>query len=197
MDKKYADFDKLNRLLVASFEAEKLYYNAAEDAKNTELKRFLNYMAVERNRMSHDISNELHSRDIEPLKEDAEKGSGNRTWKEIKEALEVFDVNSVVNSCIARDRNNIKRYTELIEAHSLPEDILDMLYNQRKQLEWYIKQAEQHRKDPFLPEPSTRDEALKGTSSKKKPSEESSDDSDSKKKDEGDDDDRIIRMKAI
>lgn len=76
MKKKYADFDKLNRLLVACFEAEKLYYNAAQDAQTTDLKRFLNYMAVERNRMSHDISNELHSRDIEPLKQDSEK----ETW---------------------------------------------------------------------------------------------------------------------
>ncbi|MCB0468711.1 MAG: DUF2383 domain-containing protein, partial [Aequorivita sp.] len=83
MKKKYADFDKLNRLLVACFEAEKLYYNAAQDAQTTDLKRFLNYMAVERNRMSHDISNELHSRDIEPLKQDSEKGNLDRTWQEI------------------------------------------------------------------------------------------------------------------
>ena len=62
--KKYADFDKLNRLLVGSFEAEKLYFNAAIEAPKAEIKRFLNYMSVERNRISHDISNELHSRDI-------------------------------------------------------------------------------------------------------------------------------------
>ena len=91
MKKKYADFAKLNRLLVACFEAEKLYYNAAQDAQTTDLKRFLNYMAVERNRMSHDISNELHSRDIEPLKQDSEKGNLDRTWQEIKDALEYFD----------------------------------------------------------------------------------------------------------
>lgn len=150
MKKKYADFDKLNRLLVACFEAEKLYYNAAQDAQTTDLKRFLNYMAVERNRMSHDISNELHSRDIEPLKEDSEKGNLNRTWQEIKETLEHFDAEAIINSCINRDRNNIKRYDELLERKELPDSILELLEKQKYQLEWYIKQASQQpKKSPF------------------------------------------------
>lgn len=150
MKKKYADFDKLNRLLVASFEAEKLYYNAAQDAQNTDLKRFLNYMSVERNRMSHDISNELHSREIEPLKEDAEKGNIGRTWQEIKEALEHFDAEIIVNHCISRDRNNLSRYEELLERKELPDTILEMLERQKGQIEWYMKQAtEQAKSSPF------------------------------------------------
>jgi len=153
MKKKYADFDKLNRLLVACFEAEKLYYNAAQDAQTTDLKRFLNYMAVERNRMSHDISNELHSRDIEPLKQDSEKGNIDRSWKEIKEALEYFDAEAIVKSCINRDRNNIKRYDELLERRELPDAILELLEKQKYQLEWYIKQAaQQPKKSPFVEE---------------------------------------------
>jgi len=153
MKKNYADFDKLNRLLVACFEAEKLYYNAAQDAQTTDLKRFLNYMAVERNRMSHDISNELHSRDIEPLKEDAEKGNYDRTWQQIKEALEYFDAEAIVNSCINRDRNNIKRYDELLERKELPDSILEILEKQKYQLEWYIKQAAlQPKKSAFVEE---------------------------------------------
>jgi uncharacterized protein (TIGR02284 family) len=150
MKKKYADFDKLNRLLVACFEAEKLYYNAAQDAQTTDLKRFLNYMAVERNRMSHTISNELHSHDIEPLKQDSEKGNMDRTWEEIKEALEHFDTEFIVNSCISRDKNNIKRYDELLERKELPDDILEILEKQKYQLEWYVKQAQQQtKKSPF------------------------------------------------
>ncbi|MAP54542.1 DUF2383 domain-containing protein [Altibacter sp.] len=160
MEKKYTDFNKLNRLLVASFEAEKLYYNAAQDAQTTELKRFLNYMAVERNRMSHDISNELHSRDIEPLKEDAEKGNIDRTWHEIKDALEHFNAEVIINQCIARDKNNIKRYQELIDNNALPEPIIAMLEKQKKQLTWYAKQAEQHKVNPFKKEAATREEAI-------------------------------------
>lgn len=150
MKKNYADFDKLNRLLVACFEAEKLYYNAAQDAQTTDLKRFLNYMAVERNRMSHDISNELHSRDIEPLKQASEKGHIDRTWQEIKEALEEFDANAIINSCVGRDKNNIKRYNELLERKELPDSILEILEKHKYQLEWYIKQAAlQNKNSPF------------------------------------------------
>ncbi len=153
MEKRYADFDKLNRLLVACFEAEKLYYNAAQDAQTTDLKRFLNYMAVERNRMSHDISNELHSRNIEPLKHDSEKGNIDRSWQEIKEALEHFDADAIIQSCINRDKHNIKRYDELLERRELPEEILDMLEKHKYQLKWYIKQAaHQNIKNPFKEE---------------------------------------------
>lgn len=156
MEKKYADFDKLNRLLVACFEAEKLYYNAAQDAQTTDLKRFLNYMAVERNRMSHDISNELHSRDIEPLRTDSEKGNMDRTWQEVKEALECFDADAIVNSCISRDKHNIKRYDELLERRELPSDILELLEKHKYQLQWYAKQAtQQTKKNPFVEEKST------------------------------------------
>ena len=150
MKQKYEDFDKLNRLLVACFESEKLYYNAAQDAQTTSLKRFLNYMAVERNRMSHDISIELHSRDIEPLKQDVEKGHLDRTWEEIKDALEYFDADTIIESCISRDRNNIKRYTELLERRELPDGILEILEKHKSQLQWYIKQAaQQTKKSPF------------------------------------------------
>lgn len=138
--KKYADFDKLNRLLVASFEAEKLYYNAAIDTKTTELKRFLNYMAVERNRMSHDISNELHSREIEPLKNDAEKDSNDMP----KISPETINLETTINHCIARDRNNIKRYDELLERRELPDSILSLLEKQKQKIELYIIQVEQH-----------------------------------------------------
>jgi uncharacterized protein (TIGR02284 family) len=180
MEKKYTDYDKLNRLLVASFEAEKLYYNAAQDAQTTDLKRFLNYMAVERNRMSHNISNELHSRDIEPLKQDAEKGNIDRTWQEIKEALESFNAEIIINQCISRDLNNIKRYDELLERNALPESILDMLAKQKKQILWYIKQAEQHKKDPFK-KPVPNEDTEKKTSNNK----------------DDDDDGKVISLKAI
>src|SRR5690606_3249112 len=165
MKKNYADFDKLNRLLVACFEAEKLYYNAAQDAQMTGLKRFLNYMAVERNRMSHDISNELHSRDIEPLKEDAEKGNIDRTWQEIKEALDSYDAKDIINSCISRDRNNIKRYNELLERRELPDSILEILEKHKFQLQWYIKQAAQQiEKSPFKEKPMEMDQPKEASS---------------------------------
>lgn len=166
MTKNYSDFDKLNRLLVACFEAEKLYFNAAEDAQNTELKRFLHFMAVERNRMANAISTELSSRGIEPLVLEAENGHQDRTWHEIKDALVHFDAEAIITECLNRDKLNIKRYDELIEAENLPEMTLGVLYKQKQQLQWYAKQAIQHRQNPEEKEAaSTRKEALYGKSS--------------------------------
>ncbi|WP_432409946.1 DUF2383 domain-containing protein [Rasiella sp. SM2506] len=186
MKNKYPDFTKLNRLLVACFEAEKLYYNAADDAQTTELKRFLNFMAVERNRMANTISSELSSRDIEPLKFDAEKGHQDRTWDDIKKALENFNSEVIIKQCIARDLNNIKRYNELIHNHQLPDITLGILYKQKQQLEWYIKQAGEHIVNPSLKEPATRDEALHGTPPEKE-----------KKRTDDDEHGRIINLRAM
>jgi len=136
--KKYTDFEKLNRLLVASFEAEKLYFNAALEVNKTELKRFLNYMSVERNRMSHDISNELHSRDIEPLKEDVEKINLDHS----KSVSQIFDLETSINQCLSRDRNNIKRYDELLERKELPDSVLLLLERQRQKIMLYIIEVE-------------------------------------------------------
>lgn len=163
MKQRYLDFDKLNRLLVASFEAEKLYYNAAQDAQTTPLKRFLNYMSVERNRMSHDISNELHARDIEPMKMDAEKGNLDRTWQDIKEAIENFNATTIINKCIQRDLNNIKRYDELIERKQLPDSIIQMLEKQRGKLDWYMKQAELQKETHFKSEVTIEESEKKKT----------------------------------
>ena len=192
MKKKYADFNKLNRLLVASFEAEKLYYNAAQDAHTTHLKRFLNYMATERNRMSHDISNELHSRGIEPLKEDSDKGNIDRTWQEIKEALEKFDATVILNQCISRDINNIKRYDELLERRELPDGILSLLEKQKQKLQWYIKQSEQHKETHFVPEPQE-----KQTVENRENDEGSKKNNDNKREDDDDERGRVIPLRAI
>ena len=70
--------------------------------------------------------------------------------QEIKETLEHFDAEAIINSCINRDRNNIKRYDELLERKELPDSILELLEKQKYQLEWYIKQASQQpKKSPF------------------------------------------------
>ena len=69
---------------------------------------------------------------------------------EIKEALEHFDAEAIIDSCISRDRNNIKRYSELLERRELPDGILEILEKHKFQLQWYIKQAaQQPKKSPF------------------------------------------------
>ncbi|RMA57936.1 DUF2383 domain-containing protein [Ulvibacter antarcticus] len=144
MEKNYKEFNKLNLLLLSFFDCEKIYYNAAQDAQVTSVKRFLNHMATERNRMSFDISNELSSRKIKPLKDFSDSGVSNRSWKEIKEALVNHNETELLLSCISKDEENVKAMTELIDTNKLPDSVLEMLYENRKKLHWYIKQAREH-----------------------------------------------------
>ena len=95
-------------------------------------------MSVERNRMSHDISNELHSRDIEPLKEDVEKINLDHS----KSVSPIFDLETSINQCLSRDRNNIKRYDELLEPKELADSVLTILERQRQKILPYIIEVE-------------------------------------------------------
>ncbi|PKA82165.1 uncharacterized protein DUF2383 [Ulvibacter sp. MAR_2010_11] len=139
-----SDFDKLNHLLQAAFAAEKVYYNASEDAQETHLKRFLGYMATERNRMAFDISNELSSRHITPSVPFSEKGHTDRNWKEIKEALVNYNPEELILNCIGWDKTLVVKTKELLDNQKLPKEVLDMLENNHKKIQWYIKQARQH-----------------------------------------------------
>lgn len=184
MKEKYKDFDRLNRLMVACFRAEQYYYNAAQDAQTTDLKRFMNYMATERNRIANDISNQLSSRDIEPLELDVEKGNTDRTWNEIKEALENYDAVDMLAEGMARDKGIVTKISDMLKEEALPEPILEMLYKHRKKIQWYLKQAEQHKKNHF------KDGNHKAAEAEVM--------SDASQEDDDDDNDaRIIQMRAI
>ncbi|MAT90674.1 MAG: hypothetical protein CMC35_08265 [Flavobacteriaceae bacterium] len=143
-------------------------------------------MATERNRIANDISNQLSSRDIEPLELDVEKGNTDRTWNEIKEALENYDAVDMLAEGMARDKGIVTKISDMLKEEALPEPILEMLYKHRKKIQWYLKQAEQHKKNHF------KDHG------KKKASDAEEVLSDGSQEDDDDDNDaRIIQMRAI
>ena len=73
----------------------------------------------------------------------------------------------MINQCIAKDKFNIRKIDEMLETKALPQEVLTLLETQRTQLDWYIKQAEQHKINPFKKEAATRDEFFRENNSEK------------------------------
>lgn len=142
MEDRYSNFKKLNWLLEDSFEAERLYYNASEDVQEVNLKRFFNHESVNRNRFSHEISEQLVQAGIEPKKMWIQKGNLDRNWREEKKALTKTRPLKLLKKCTERDHKNLKLYHEILEEKKLSKEILKLLKKQRSDIQKSLKQAE-------------------------------------------------------
>ncbi len=142
MENRYSSLSKLNQLLAASFEAERIYYNASEDVQEVELKRFLSHQSVNRNRFSHGISEFLVQSGIEPGTKWAEKGNLTRDWMAEKKVLEKKRPLAYLRSCKIRDEKNLKLYAEVLEDKSLDPELARMLRRQSISIKRSLMEAD-------------------------------------------------------
>lgn len=163
MEKRYSKFKKLNWLLVNSFEAERVYYNASEDVQEVGLKRYFAYQSVDRNRFSHQISEQLVQAGIEPLKKWAEKGNLDRDWRAERNVLIKKRPLKYLKKCLKRDEENLILYNEILEENSLPKEILKMLKNQKESILKGMAEGEKFRtgETPLMPESKAKVRTLR------------------------------------
>lgn len=160
-DRYYSKFKKLNWLLADSFEAERVYYNAGEDVQEVNLKRFFNHESVNRNRFSHEISEQLVQAGIEPKKKWIKKGNLHRDWKAEKKALTKPRPLELLNKCINRDEENLKLYTEIIEANKLSPAVIKILEKQVSVIQNSLNKAEEFRTCEVQLEPGDKPKVRK------------------------------------
>lgn len=160
-DRYYSRFKKLNWLLAGSFEAERVYYNASEDVQEVNLKRFFNHESVNRNRFSHQISEQLVQAGIEPMKMWVEKGNLDRDWKAEKKALTKPRPLKLLNKCITRDKENLELYDQIIEENQLNEEVIKLLKKQRKVIRESLEKAEKFRTCEINLEPGNKPKVRK------------------------------------
>ena len=154
MEDRYTKFKKLNWLLTSSFDAERIYYNASEDAQEVGLKRFFSHQSVNRNRFSHEISECLVQEGITPSTKWAVKGNTHRNWLQEKKVLTHNRPMKYLKKCKLRDEQNLELYDEILEEKSLPKPILKMLKRQKASILRSLVEAEKFKKGeiPLTPE---------------------------------------------
>lgn len=153
MENRYSSLKKLNWLLEASFEAERVYYNASEDVQEVELKRFFGHQSVNRNRFSHGISEHLVQAGVEPCTKWIQKGNLERDWREEKKVLTKKRPLAYLRSCRMKDEKNLKLYDEILQNNNLGFEINRMLKRQRISILRSLAEGEKFQTGELLMEP--------------------------------------------
>lgn len=161
MENRYSQFKKLNWLLEASFEAERIYYNASEDVQEVELKRFFSHQSVNRNRFSHEISEILVQAGVEPCTKWAQKGHLERDWREEKKVLTKKRPMTYLRTCKIRDERNLKLYDELFQEKSLSLEIRRLLKRQKLSILKSLAEGEKFRSGELVLEPENKPKVRK------------------------------------
>lgn len=145
MEDRYRKFKKLNWLLDHSFEAERIYYEAGEDVQEVNLKRFMNYQTVNRNRFSNEISELLVHAGIRPKKTWIQKGNYEMTRGQEKKTTTKVGPLKLLRRCTERDRQNLELYNEIIKDQKVPTEVLKVLKKQSLYILKCLEEAEKFR----------------------------------------------------
>lgn len=126
--------NKLNELLERTYDAEKGFKKAAENADNTALKSYFNEKARERYDFGHELKSEIRSFGQEVEKGGSVTGSLHRTWMDIKSLFSADDAESMLEESIRGEKAALDEYDDVLSETSLPLSTKNILMAQRDKI---------------------------------------------------------------
>ncbi|EDP97508.1 PA2169 family four-helix-bundle protein [Kordia algicida OT-1] len=134
--------NKLNGLLEKTYDAEKGYKKAAENAKSTELKNFFERRAQERYNFGHEIKAELSKIDQKPEKGGSVTGSAHRTWMDVKSWFSSDNDEAMLEAAITGEKAALEEYNEVLSKENephIPQGMQTVLNKQRSVINHELK----------------------------------------------------------
>ncbi len=122
---------KLNELLQKNYDAEKGYKEAAEKAKDSNLKHFFETYVMQRYRFGHDIKGELKSMNAEIDKGSSLTGAVHRAWIDTKAFVVGSTDEAIVEECIRGEHYALEEYEEALQLENLPSSTHTILSDQK------------------------------------------------------------------
>ncbi|WP_339700937.1 PA2169 family four-helix-bundle protein [uncultured Marixanthomonas sp.] len=126
--------NNLQGLLKKNYDAEKGFTKAMEDAKDSNLKRFLEQQARQRNKFATELDNEIRSLNEKPAEEGSTTGDIHRTWIDIKTAFTGKDDEAVLEECIRGEKASMEEYEETLNENRFPPKLQKTLNNQLSEI---------------------------------------------------------------
>ncbi|QCX39097.1 PA2169 family four-helix-bundle protein [Aureibaculum algae] len=126
--------EKLNTLLEKSYDAEKGYHKAAENAKNPGLKGYFERKSKERNQFGHAIKSEIRNFGQEIDKGGSAAGSMHRAWMDVKSFFSADSDESMLEAAITGEKAAIDDYQDVLNEINLPTSTATLLTNQVSQI---------------------------------------------------------------
>lgn len=134
--------NKLNGLLEKTYDAEKGYKKAAENAKSNELKSFFERRAEERYNFGHEIKSELSKIDEKPDKGGSVTGSAHRTWMDVKSWFSSDNDEAMLEAAITGEKAALDEYNEVLSTENephIPSGMQTVLNKQRSVIQHELK----------------------------------------------------------
>ncbi|WP_062055382.1 hypothetical protein [Aquimarina longa] len=118
--------NKIQELLIMVFEAEKKYYEAAEEVQIIALSRFLNYQSLERKKYVNELVEAFIFNNIKQETSCIDKSKEDQKGFEVKKPLEKSKYISIVCHCLDFDQNIIDKCVIMLRDNTIPVDILEV-----------------------------------------------------------------------
>ncbi len=127
--------NRLNDLLEKTYDAEKGFKKAAENAKHAGLKSYFNNKAQERYDFGHQLKSEMRNYNQEPEKGGSLTGDVHRTWMEVKSWFSSDNDESMLEEAIRGERASVEEYRDVLTETVLPASTKDILQKQKTTIE--------------------------------------------------------------
>ncbi|MEH6764967.1 MAG: PA2169 family four-helix-bundle protein [Aequorivita antarctica] len=126
--------NNLQDLLEKNYDAEKGFTKAMKDAKNQNLKRFLQNQAAQRSRFATELDQQIRNLNEQPKESGSLTGNLHRTWIDIKSSVAGNTDEAVLEECIRGEKASWKEYEEKLQKQNFPSNISGLLKNQATEI---------------------------------------------------------------
>jgi uncharacterized protein (TIGR02284 family) len=127
--------DQLNRLLTRSHDAEKGYQEAAENAKDTELKSLFLSQSRQRGEFATEIDREIRALGGEPDKGTSLAADLHRAWINIKSTFTSDDDKATVQEAHRGDQEALNDYNSVLQETDLAASTRELLLRQKQSID--------------------------------------------------------------
>lgn len=136
--------NKLNKLLVKNYDAEKGYLNAIDQVESDRLKMFFKRRATERSKFAKELRTEILQYGEIPEDSGSFKGTMHRNWMRLKSTFSSNNEEAVLEEAIKGEQESLEDYNELITERDLPPSIDALLIKHRKAIQSAINTEKVH-----------------------------------------------------
>jgi len=127
--------DQLNRLLTLNHDAEKGYQEAAENAKDNELKSLFLTQSRQRGEFGQEIDREIRTLGGEPDNGTSLAADMHRAWINLKSTFSSDDDKATVEECHRGDKEALENYNAVLQETDLVASTRELLLRQKQSID--------------------------------------------------------------
>ena len=129
---------KLNAILEKTYDAQRGYANAAENAADSEESKLAGWLAQQgarRTEYAAAITGEMKNMNLEPELDGSVKGDAHRSWLTLKLNFTSDEEEAILEECLRGEKAAIEEYNDVLEHRSeLPPTIVSVLEAQKDEI---------------------------------------------------------------